>query len=77
MTGLEVVRRLRAMNRANQVVIFTASDQVWNLKDVFSVMGVAGYAVKEDPEDNLSRSESYRLFCEFGDALRKAAKLLL
>lgn len=75
LTGLEVVRRLRAMNRANQVVIFTASDQVWNLKDVFSVMGVAGYAVKEDPEDNLSRSESYRLFCEFGDALRKAAKL--
>lgn len=75
LTGLEVIRKLKAINRCSQVVVFTASDQVWNLKEVFRVIGVAGYAVKEDPGNNFSRAESYGMFCEFSAALSKAARL--
>lgn len=72
---LEVVRRIKALNRASQVVVFTASDQVQNLKDTLEIMGIAGYAVKEDPADNFSRGESARLFVGFCSALQKAARL--
>ena len=75
LTGMEVVRRLKKANRANQVVVFTASDQVWNQKAAFSVMDIAGYVVKEDPADNFSRGESYRMFCDFSNALVKASRL--
>lgn len=75
MSGLEVVRRIKALNRANQVVVFTAADQVQNLKDTLQIMGVAGYAVKEDPADNFSRGESARLFNGFCTSLQKAARL--
>lgn len=75
MSGLEVVRRIKALNRASQVVVFTASDQVQNLKDTLEIMGIAGYAVKEDPADNFSRGESARLFVGFCSALQKAARL--
>lgn len=75
LTGLEVIRKLKAINRCSQVVVFTASDRIWNLKEVFRVIGVAGYAVKEDPENNFSRAESYGMFCEFSNALSKAARL--
>lgn len=75
MSGLEVIRRIKARNRASQVVVFTASDQVQNLKDTLDIMGVAGYAVKEDPADNFSRGESAMFFTEFCSALQKASRL--
>lgn len=75
MSGLDVVRLIKARNRASQVVVFTAADQVQNLKDTLDIMGVAGYAVKEDPADNFSRGESSRLFNDFCAALQKAARL--
>ena len=75
LTGMEVVRRLKKANIANQIVIFTASGQARNLKSVMSGMNLAGYVVKEDPRENFSRAESYRVFCDFSAALSKAVRL--
>lgn len=75
LTGLEVIRRLRKMNRCNQIVVFTSSSHVGSLRDTFSAMGIAGYALKEDPSDNLDRAESYRMYGDFSQALARAARL--
>lgn len=75
LTGLSVIRRLKEINRCNQIVVFTASEQIWNIKEKLAETGVAGVVLKEDPEDNFSRGESYGMFLDFSQALSKAARL--
>ena len=75
LTGLSVIRRLKEINRCNQIVVFTASEQIWSLKEKLAATGLAGLVLKEDPEDNFSRGESYGMFLDFSQALSKAARL--
>lgn len=48
-SGLTVVRKIREMNKGNQVIIFTASNRAWNYKTMLEE-GAIGYYVKESPE---------------------------
>ena len=51
MSGYKVLRRIKELNRGNQVIILTASNKAWNLKSLLqSEYAANGYFVKESPE---------------------------
>lgn len=63
------------INRARQVVIFSASDKVWNMKEEVQIIGATDYVLKESPEANFSKDDSLKNFREFGTAIKKACEL--
>lgn len=63
------------INRARQVVIFSASDKVWNMKEDFQKVGATDYVLKESPETNFTKNDSIRNFNEFKIAVKKACEL--
>lgn len=52
-SGMSVVRKIKSLNQGNQVIIFTASNKVWNMKALLDA-GVDGYYMKESPEFGFS-----------------------
>lgn len=75
LTGHEVAKYIKKLNAGNQIVVFTASNKIWNLKEEIFKIGASGYAMKESPDLNLKRAESINLFQEFVRAIRKACKM--
>lgn len=63
------------INRARQVVIFSASDKVWNMKEEVQIIGATDYVLKESPEANFSKIDSLNGFNEFKKAIKKACDL--
>jgi len=63
------------INRARQVVIFSASDKVWNMKEEVQKIGATDYVLKESPEANFSKIDSLNGFNEFKKAVKKACDL--
>lgn len=72
LTGHEVAKYIKSLNAGNQIVVFTASNKIWNLKEEFFKIGASGYAMKESPDLNLKRQESLGLYQEFTRAIRQA-----
>ena len=64
-TGHKIARYIRAKNSANQIVIFTASNKVWNLKEDLMEIGAAGYVIKESPEMKYNREQTCHNFHDF------------
>ena len=75
LTGHEIAQYIKQQNKGNQIVVFTASNKIWNLKKQFLEIGAVGYALKESPESNYNREESQLLFFEFSRTITKACKL--
>lgn len=65
LTGHEIAKYIKSKNKANQIVIFTASNKVWNLKEDIMKIGAAGYVIKESPEMVYDREQTYRNFQDF------------
>lgn len=61
-------------NKGRQVVIFTASNKTWNYEKAIAEVGACGYVVKESPEYNFTRDESYSNFCNFSAKMQFALK---
>lgn len=54
-SGYKVLKRIKELNRGNQVIMLTASNKAWNLKALLSPLdGASGYFVKESPEYEFS-----------------------
>jgi CheY-like chemotaxis protein len=74
LVGFEIIKLIRAINKGIQIVVFTASKQAENVKKALK-LGASGYVIKEDPENILTRRESYELYIDFvhkiGDAINK------
>ncbi|WP_456075790.1 hypothetical protein [Hoylesella nanceiensis] len=75
LTGHEIAQYIKQQNKGNQIVVFTASNKIWNLKKQLLEFGAVGYALKESPESNYNRDESRELFIEFSKTITKACKL--
>ena len=75
LTGHEIARHIKGINAGNQIVVFTASNKIWNLKEELFKIGVSGYVMKESPDLNLKRQESLMLFQEFENAIIQASKM--
>ena len=62
---------IKKINPGIQIVIFTASDKIWNFQKCLD-LGISGYAIKEDPEYYHGRSETYHLFNHFRNEIVRA-----
>ena len=65
LTGHKIAQHIKNNNKANQIVIFTASNKVWNLKKELHEIGASGYVIKESPELLYNRNQTYRNFEDF------------
>lgn len=63
-SGMKVLEKLKSLNKGNQVIIFTASNKVWNLK-VLLDKGADGYYLKESPEYIFSQKTSEQNYENF------------
>ena len=52
-TGTKVLRKIKDINKGIQVILFTASNKVWNIERLLEI-GANGYYIKESPEYILS-----------------------
>lgn len=75
LTGHQIADFIKTNNKGNQIVVFTASNKIWNLKKQLMEIGAIGYALKESPESNYTRDESKQLLIEFYKAIKKACEL--
>lgn len=48
-SGTKVLRKIKDTNKGIQVIIFTASNKVWNIEKLLEI-GANGYYIKESPE---------------------------
>lgn len=71
-TGHLIAEHLYKKNPGNQVILFTASDKVWNY--VYSEKYCSDYIVKEDPTRLLTKEQSNDLFVDFSRAIQKACE---
>ena len=72
MSGLIVAKYIKQINKGNQIVIFTASNKMWNYETSINNVGAIGYVIKESPEYNYNREESYQNFINFSQLIKKA-----
>jgi CheY-like chemotaxis protein len=56
-SGAKVLQKIKSMNKANQVIMFTASNKAWNMRALFD-MGADGYYIKESAEGGFNWKES-------------------
>lgn len=75
LTGHTISRYIKNLNLGNQIVVFTASNKVWNLKKELFKIGATSYILKESPELNLKRIESEEIFKEFTRSIRLACNM--
>jgi len=73
-SGHKISQHILEVNKANPIVVFTASNKVWNMREEIDDIGVTGYVVKESPEFNFSCEESKEAFDEFIRNIKFALK---
>jgi DNA-binding NarL/FixJ family response regulator len=70
-SGMKVLKKIKSLNEGNQVIVFTASNKVWNLKALLDA-GADGYYMKESPEYNFSKTISEQNYHDFKDNVVKS-----
>lgn len=63
-SGMKILKKIKSLNQGNQVVVFSASNKVWNLKALLEA-GADGYYMKESPEYNFSKKVSEQKYKDF------------
>lgn len=69
-SGMKVLNKIKSINEGNQVIIFTASNKVWNLKALLDA-GADGYYMKESPEYNFTRNFSEQNYEKFKEDVHR------
>lgn len=72
-SGMKVLKKIKSINRGNQVIIMTASNKAWNMKALIDE-GADGYYIKESPELQLPQSFSEANFRSFYHDVQLAFK---
>lgn len=75
LSGHRVAKHIKEINEGNQIVVFSASNKIWNLKEQLDKIKALGYVLKESPDLNLNRENSRLLYDEFACLIKKACKL--
>lgn len=85
LSGYEILDHIKKNNEANSVVIFSASNKLWNFKKTVwnykdeeklkEKEGAIDYVLKETPESSLKAQESYNIFYGFVNAIRLSFNL--
>jgi len=72
-SGMTVLEKIKSLNKGNQVIIFTASNKVWNLKALLDA-GADGYYMKESPEYSFSKEFSEQNYKRFEEDVKRCLK---
>lgn len=85
LSGFDILDQIKVKNRANPVIIFSASNKVWNFKSAVwnykdpktleDIEGAFDYVLKETPESVLKPDQSYELYRAFVNSIRISFKL--
>jgi DNA-binding NarL/FixJ family response regulator len=68
-SGMKVLQKIKTLNRGHQVIMFTASNKVWNLKALLDA-GADGYYLKESPEYGFSTAFSQQNYHRFQEDVK-------
>jgi len=69
-SGMKVLKKIKSLNTGYQVIIFTASNKVWNLKALLDE-GADGYYMKESPEFGFSSDFSEQNYLRFQEDVKR------
>jgi CheY-like chemotaxis protein len=69
MTGCKVLQAIKKINPCIKVIIFTASNKVWNLLEL-QKEGADGFILKESPEYGTDRKTTRTTIKEFADTVK-------
>ena len=72
-SGLKIIKYIKKQNPGIQIVVFTASNKVWNFQECLK-SGVTGFAIKESPEYLHTRNETVYSLNHFSNEIEKATK---
>jgi len=72
-SGMKVLQKIKSLNQGYQVIIFTASNKVWNLKALLDA-GADGYYMKESPEFGFSGEFSEQNYLRFQEDVKSCFK---
>ena len=75
LSGHEISKFIKEQNEGNQIVVFSASNKIWNLKEQINKIGATAYALKESPDLNLNRDYSKLLYIDFINSVKNACSL--
>ena len=85
LSGFDVLDYIKGKNVANPVVVFSASNKLWNFKNAVwdykdpktqeEKEGAIDFVLKETPESALKTSDSYKLYCEFANSIKTSFKI--
>ena len=75
LSGHEISKFIKEQNEGNQIVVFSASNKIWNLKEQINKIGAYAYALKESPDLNLNRDDSKLLYIDFINSVKTACSL--
>jgi len=63
-SGAKILKDIKGINSGIQVIMFTASDKAWNMRELID-LGADGYYTKESPQSNLKNDFSLKNFAGF------------
>ena len=77
LTGFDIMNYIKIKNKAIPVVVFSASNKIWNLQHVTAnkTKGAVGYILKETPESALKARESFNLYKDFRRIVKTSFRL--
>ncbi|MFB9862464.1 hypothetical protein [Rufibacter immobilis] len=65
-SGAKLLLEIKSVNKGTQVIMFTASNKAWNMRELMGPeLGADGFFIKEAPEYNKDPSFSFRNFESF------------
>lgn len=75
LTGHTIAKYIKECNEGNQIVVFTASNKIWNFKEEIFTIGATGYVLKESPIQALKREESKNEYISFANNIKRACSM--
>lgn len=72
-TGLEILKKIKSDNPGIQVIMFSATNKVWNLQALMD-SGVDGFIVKEAPENSVDPNFTVESITKFYEIANKCLK---
>ncbi|MRJ08580.1 response regulator [Ornithobacterium rhinotracheale] len=72
-TGYNILKQIKKINPGIQVIIFSATNKVWNLEKL-NAAGADGFIIKESPENSVNPNFTKESIQNFVDAMSLAVK---
>lgn len=68
LTGYKLLKRIKEFNKGIQVIIFSASNKIWNLQELQDI-GIDGFILKESPENSVDEKFTEKLIKNIYDVI--------